>query len=187
MTQDENTSLTSVRDMEYLSEEKKVAFKAFILKRFGIMIDTGDEVFPLLYLTYHNVLENSIREKKTLEQLNHVQQLVRRQSVKQYQFPSAQAAFGYSFGKVGFPIIFALSLLFIGFLLYQFNQQAQYRSEHLQHWIDQASINQVTYDGMTVPSIQLTQTNSIQQAQAGKHYLVDSACQCIQIPLYFPQ
>ena len=185
MTQAKEAS-SSVRDMTYLSAEKKVAFQAFILKRFGISIDPGDEVFPLLYLTYQHLMESTVRDKKITDELTTFQQLFKRQSVQQYHFTSTQAAFGYSFGKIGFPIVFALSLLFVGFLLFQSNQQAHLRRQHLQHWVDNAAIQSISYDGLMVPSVELTQVQSIDQVQAGKHYLLDSACQCVRVPLYFP-
>ena len=175
-----------------LSEQQKRDFCAELLQKFGLKIDVDNELLPILYLSYHTAVVNQTNNRLTNEHITHIiqafetkthQRLSTLKPTGPVQFKNAKQAFLFSFAALGLPLLIAILLLAAGWGFRLYHEEQNRVSEFLLK--NAMMVEQPLNDSTLVQTLRLYPSGSFQQAKAGKHYVYNSTCQCVEVPLYY--
>jgi hypothetical protein len=195
-----------------LKEEDKRIFCALMLKKYGVSLSLKNEFLPMYYMAYMSTLVSERTSKESEENMrriigefekkaantiigvtkvasdfekNAVSKISKIQT-NQIHISNPKEAFWYGMGRFGFLSCFVATLLFVGFLMVFFSQKTQEYNLHATTFLDKAGLRQADVDKInTVHFISLTPVTHVREAEAGKNYVYDEACKCIQVPIYY--
>ena len=167
-----------------LSEQEKRDFCADMLRSYGLQINTNNELLPVLYLAYRSSLITQSANKKSNDAIQKVIADFQTRAIdkigkletKQVQFKDSRQAFWYSFGWPGLPLVIITVVLCVGWLLYNYQNEAiKSRDEkisQLSFLLDNAVIRpKQINDTTTAHIINLYPSSDYKNARAGKHFI----------------
>lgn len=181
-----------------LSEQEKRDFCADMLRSYGLQININNELLPVLYLAYRSALITQSVNKKNNDAVQKViaefqsgaLEKISKLETKQVHFKNSKEAFWYSFGWPGLPLIVITVVGCLGWLAYNYQQEEIKKRDEkisqLSYLLDNAVIRPKQINDTTVAHIiNLYPSSNYKNARAGKHFVYNEECKCIEIPLFF--
>lgn len=177
-----------------LCEQQKRDFCAIMLHKYGVAIDTNNELLPVFYVAYKAAAINEYTSKQTND---HIQKVIesfekntaakiKRLDIKQFRFQNAKEAFWFAFGQYGFSAICVSILVFVGWWIYYNDEIKNKKVNVISQFMESQELQKKRISrSTTVHLLTLFPIDTLGTAEAGKHYVYKKSCNCIEVPLYF--
>jgi len=177
-----------------LSEQAKRDFCAIMLEQYGLQIDVDNELLPVFYLAYRSA---QVTEETSLTARENIQQIITnfekntaakisKLEMKQFQFSDSKNAFWFAFGKYGVSVVVISFLLFSAWLFNCITEKHNQNIEQISYLLEKSPVQEKKLnDTITIQFITLSAAKDLKHAIAGKNFVFNRTCNCIEIPLFY--
>jgi hypothetical protein len=177
-----------------LSEQQKRDFCAIMLQKYGVNLDVGNELLPVFYIAYKSAVISENTSKQTQQHLlkiisdfeKNTASKISKLETKQFHFHNSSEAFWFAFGKIGATSIILALFLFAGWFIYLNREKEKQESLYFSNFLRKVQLQQKEIDTINrVHHITLYPQKTLKEAEAGKHYVYNKECNCIEIPFFY--
>lgn len=181
-----------------MSEQQKREFCALMLKDFGVQIDIKNELLPVYYVAYRTSVINEAFIKKSTDSFSDFLNDFNKSALeklkgietRQIRFQSPKEAFSFGLSAYCFSIlgsVFLICVLFFSIHLINNNElEANAKTEAITSFFSKALIEKKMMDkSVSVFTVKLFPSKDLGVARAGRNYIYNKKCDCIEVPIYF--
>jgi hypothetical protein len=177
-----------------LSEQQKRDFCAIMLHKYGVALDTNNELLPVFYVAYRAAAINEQTSKQTNDHiLNIIERFekntaakIKKLDIKQFRFQNPKEAFWFAFGKYGIATICVSVLISLALWIYYEEEISIQKEDYFFQFMESQVLQKKKLSkSTTVHLFTLSPVDTLSAAEAGKHYVYKKACDCIEVPVYF--